>query len=110
VVMVIFGRPWLPDPVIHARTPVGQACAQCAEPIGPDDRGRYASALRFERGALVEVTAPVHMECDIRCAVGGAPHLFNGGTTPWRGTYRQEALRVVAALNEVRQRSQAEPL
>jgi len=82
---------------------------QCAEPIGPGDRGAITSALRIHNGALVPVAMPVHMECAVRCAVGGLAHLV-GIPGPWRGTYRQEALRIVAELNRVRHNHNLGPL
>lgn len=105
-----FGRPWRADSrtAIQVAPPVGHPCAQCGERITTTDRGGFRPALRCDRGALVEVMAPVHMECEIRCAVGSLAHLHGG--RPWQGTYRQEAHRVVAMLNDIRRRSQWDPL
>lgn len=109
---IYFGRPWKACQTngIQIGAPVGQLCAPCGEPIVVGDRGTFAPAVRFDRGALVEVIAPVHMECEIRAAVGSVTHLFNQAGGPWRGTYRQEAKRIMAALDEIRHRYQWEPL
>lgn len=109
---VYFGRPWgkpQGENVVHVSPPVGRRCVQCAEPIAPADRGAITCGLRVDQGHLVNVPAPVHMECAVRCAVGGIAPLL-GMETPWQGTYRQEAQRVLFELNQLRRQHNLGPL
>jgi hypothetical protein len=111
--LLYFGRQWdyrQFTNAVHINPPVGLHCAQCVEPIRPGDRGVIAASVHIRDGDLAVVRAPVHMECELRSVIGGAGHFFGGPVGPWRGTYRQEAHRIVAEINRIRQQRRMEPL
>lgn len=106
-----FGRPWGVDhDAIQVKPPVGHPCVQCGEPIGERDRGMITTALRIQGGSLTTVNVPVHMECAVRCAVGGVAPLVGIAAGPWKGTYREEARRVLSELNRIRHSHKLGPL
>lgn len=106
-----FGRPWgIEHDAVQVRPPVGRPCVQCCEPIGDHDRGMITDTLRIQGGVLTTVAMPVHMECAVRCAVGGIAPLVGVAAGPWKGTYREEARQVLAELNRIRHNHHLGPL
>jgi hypothetical protein len=101
-----FGQPWAPglhQGATRIGTPVGDVCLQCTEPVVAADRGSITSGVLLKPGAGLQFTlAPVHMECQLRVAVGTLAHLV-GGHAPWRGSFRMESRAVLAEVNRVRQ-------
>lgn len=88
-----WGAPWpsgICDGGTQVATPIGIACALCAEPIAADDQGSFIGTMTGP--------APVHRECSLRSALGGIEHLTAGPHvvgTCYEGstlTYRQSAL------------------
>jgi hypothetical protein len=81
------------------RTPVGEPCALCKEPIAQGNRGSFMGAAHDEFGAYW--LTPVHRECSLRSVLGGIGHLRDHqrwcieGKDPDAGyTYRESALLV----------------
>lgn len=101
-----FGQRWDSgvswEDAVQMPAPVGHVCAQCCEHIYPHDRGSWTPCVRLNPTGLTLATAPVHMECQIRSAVGSVAHMVGGAPGPFRGTYRQEAHRVLNEINRVR--------
>lgn len=89
-----FGESWgapCCDPADHARTPVGEACAFCEEPIADGDRG-FATGL------------PTHLECTLRSVLGSVAHIegrcscFGGDDDDEELSARESAYAAVAAF------------
>lgn len=53
------------DMATQVDTPIGMKCYQCGEPIAAGDRG-LLRALISDRATV----RPIHMECDLRSAIG----------------------------------------
>lgn len=115
-----FGEKWdapLVDDGVLIDTPVGLLCLYCHEGIRIGDRGlmRFVGS-QDEAGKPVAVMLPVHQECDLRMALGSLAHLrgecrCHGRTEPpYPGTLREEALEVLAWLNEERRLQGAGPM
>lgn len=93
-----FGKaPWAPlcDDCPHVKTPVGQPCGRCDEPIAADDDGVLIPYVT----RCDTVMQPLHYECNLRQTIGGLNHLLGrctccGGTSdpdPPHMTKRQAA-------------------
>lgn len=75
------------------------------------DRGSITSGVLLSPRTGLQLTlAPVHMECQLRVAVGTLAHLIGGGSAPWCGSFRTESLAVLAEVNRVRQNHGMGPL
>lgn len=78
---VYFGPRWDAPGIDYARpipTPVGEPCLNCEEPIVEGDRGVRRAVIRLgDKGQRVEYAIRhVHMECDLRMALGSPAHLL----------------------------------
>lgn len=115
-----FGTRWdapRVDDAIRVDTPIGALCLHCGEPIAEDDRGIMTTCVRLRDDSPVATTEPVHMECDVRASLGGIDH-WRGTcfcatgvvSAPFPGTYREEALLVLAELNAHRAQQGQGPL
>ena len=101
-----FGEPWpsgVCDEGERVQTPVGEDCAYCTVPIGPDDQGSLIWWL--DEASAYQV--PVHKECSLREVLGGIGHLTNhlrwcvGEHDPDAGlTRRESSLKVWAWVSE----------
>jgi hypothetical protein len=60
-------------PENHAATPIGKACAWCADPIMPDDNGVLIqmACLCGDGGGI---SHPWHLNCHLRSILGGINH------------------------------------
>lgn len=71
---LFFGERWDAPIVDHAtqtKTPIGENCYACSEPIEPGDRGFIRGVVRVNgEGQPYGSTEPVHAECDMRGTVG----------------------------------------
>ena len=74
-----FGRRWdapvVDPPATELPTPVGDACLWCEEPIEAGDCGLWMHCVVMVDGESVGVVKPIHMECQVRQALGGIAHL-----------------------------------
>lgn len=119
--------------LVRVDPPVGRLCRWCTEPIAETDRGLIQSVYRrvAARSGLwswlrgwrrrsgrewYPATEPIHAECAVREALGGIAHqrgqcrCFGQTESPYPGTPREEALEVVAFVNEQRARRHMGPL
>jgi hypothetical protein len=55
----------------QARTPVGEPCGRCKEPIAATDDGWMIPSLSFHN---TPSQTPMHRECFMRCIVGSVAH------------------------------------
>ncbi len=96
------------DDATPVETPVGQNCLFCAEPVVAGDRGLIRAYVDVVDGEVVDGVAPVHMECDLRQALGNVYH-YSGqcrhvGECQHHitGSWRQEGHALLAFVNEQR--------
>jgi hypothetical protein len=121
--IAIFGAHWdaalLDGPKRRVATPLGLPCLRCDEPIAADDRGLLQPVIFEVDGDLdTECTFwPVHLECDLLSVVGGLAHTMGRCACvtrrpdpPWAGTKREEALAVMAYVNDLRVENDLPPL
>ena len=115
-----FGERWdapRVDNAIEVATPVGQKCLYCTEPVEDGDRGLMTPYVRDVDGEASSGIAPVHMECDLRMAIGNVAHLQGRcrcHTTEPAGeppkSFRDEARETLAWVNAERARRGLAPM
>lgn len=119
--LAYFGERWdspMFDDVetIRVDTPAGKPCMWCEEPIADGDRGLLRSVVCDVQGEWRGVLEPIHAECDLRMGLGSVAHLTGrcsctGATeTPYPGTRREEALAVLAIIDDQRAAHRLPPI
>lgn len=109
-VTVYFGERW-DAPQLDGLTrcvdpPVGVKCAHCAEPVAAEDRGlmRVASRVGAD-GEPVGSMEPIHLECDLRMALGNVYHhsgqcRYTGDCHQHEtGTWREQGQQLLAFID-----------
>lgn len=103
-----FGEPWpradwrasvCEDDRFRIPTPVGSQCMDCGEPIEKDDQGVAYPGAVTGPGAWDPTPLYSHIECTIRNVRGCSAKLM-GQPCDHSGSYRADARRVVALLNQ----------
>jgi hypothetical protein len=120
-----FGQRW-DAPLLDGRiqqldAPVGHACLWCHQPIMDTDRGLFRAAISDQPGqdgqpGTAGTVEPVHMECDLRAALGNLTHLqgrcghIGDCNDQETGTWREQARAVLDHLNQQRAMQGMEPM
>lgn len=107
-----FGSPWralLDHPHRLIPTPIDKPCLHCEELIHVGDRGVLIAVVTRLGPAPESMISNVHLECDIRSKLGGMSHMEKrclcfkgkeGADHTFDGTFREEAIAVLAFLNK----------
>jgi hypothetical protein len=111
--VLFFGERWdapqLDYNTVQVDAPVGRACLHCGEPVEAGDRGLMRLTMRGTRENPVATQEPAHMECDLRMGLGSLAHMEGRcrcctgiDSEPSSWTAREEALAVLAHVNQLR--------
>jgi hypothetical protein len=96
----------------RVRTPVGELCIHCGEPIAEDDKGFVSPLVSLVEGKTIAEAAPYHRACFLRGFVGSVGHqnrtcsCYGGVEEDPPGMTKRQAAEAAVALYDACEGSQ----